>query len=317
MAEQSTAVAVQQRRLATMKDRAREIVNDQRAVLAVQGIDPRVFAAALGNAIIANPGLSSCDPASVFAGVRAAIRDGICPDGREGALVPKRDGTCLYLPMKEGLARAFCQATRAAHRCGSVHENDEIVEIDIGINPVIKVKPCVVGKRGELLLAWSYIKMPDGEEYVRIFNKDDVENARSQSRARSGPWVTWYQRMAEKAVSKSHFNSLKHLIPRNMVALEQGIGEVGVEHMLSADPEFEEETVIDGTAERVEDATVKAEDVEAQTVETRAAADAAPARRRERRRPAAKPEPAARAAPADTSEGGDDFGDFNLPDPAS
>ena len=328
MAESRNAVVQrQQKRLATLRTRSYKIVDDLKRILAVQGIEPGVFASALGNAIIANPALADCHPPSLFAGVRAAIRDGICPDGREGVLVARKDKEVLYLPMKEGLARGFCQPTGAIHRCGSVHENDEVVELDIGIDPQIKIKPCVVGDRGDFLFCWSYIRMPDGESYVRVFNKSDVELARAKSRARSGPWVTQYARMAEKSVSKSHFNALRHMIPRNTKALAEGLGEVGIDAMLSHDPEFDDETVIDGTAKVLDESEVEAEEEERgqEPEESREA----------RERPDPDPDPDAggtvieheaeerpadarvRTDPAGASQAQGEFDDFELPDPAA
>jgi len=249
------AVAQQQKKLKFLVDKSSEIIMKQAVTLQVQQVNPQVFANALGNALIASPGLANCKPESVFAGIRNAIRDGIVPDGREGALVANRDGSVMYLPMKEGLSRAFCSKTGASIRSGVIFENDEVLELDVGTNPVIRIKPCILGDRGAFLAAWAMVKMPDGETYGRVMNKDEVDRARAKSRAKAGPWSVWYERMAEKCVIKSLLNSLRHLIPRNEEAVKLGEGDVGIESMLLNDPEYEGEIVQDD-GPTGEDATV-------------------------------------------------------------
>lgn len=289
-------VKVQQQHLKFLVDKSAGVVMGQEATLATQGISPDTFAAALANAILTTPALAWCPPAEVFKGVRLAIRDGIVPDGREGVLVPldkyveddvTKYKSCAYFPMKEGLARAFTEATGAIFRTGVIRENDEIVDIDVGITPTIKVKPCLIGDPGDLIAAWAYLRMKNGEEFVRIFSKADVNKAKGASRARSGPWQTWYERMAEKSVGKSLLNSQRHLIPRQFVSLDDGRREaVGLTSMLENDPEFDDAVVIDGEAEEI----VEAES--AQTEEAAQEEQPAAAKTRRRRRTKAEMEAA-------------------------
>ena len=328
-------VKVQQERLKFLVEKANSVIESQQVTLATQGIPAQTFAQGLSNAILTTPALAFCPPADVFKGVRLAIRDGIVPDGREGVLVPLQKyqdqgitkyKACTYFPMKEGLARSFCDATGAVFRAGCIRENDEVLELDIGIEPKIRIKPCLIGDPGKVVAAWAYVRLPNGEEYVRVFNEQDIKKARAASRANTGPWDVWYERMAEKSVGKSLLNSLRHMVPRKFVDVggDGLVQDVGFGAMIEDDPEYADAVVIDGEAEevQVEGATEPGEQGQAAAAAEAAAAQAkadeakadpeaqeqpAPKRRR-RRQQQTKDEPKEPEAPAPQGDsGGFDF----------
>ena len=205
-------LATVQKKLQSVAERGKSIVLMQHAQISQWGIDPGVFADSLVNAVMANPAIANCEPDTVFKAVRKAVNDGIVPNGRDGVLIPKRNGDCTYLPMKEGLARAFTQSTGGKLFSGYIQENDEILELDLGTDPVIRVRPALL-EPGEVIAAWAMIEMPDGTRYARLLNKQQLTKARNASAAKDGPWSVWYERMAEKSAAKSVLNANRHLIP--------------------------------------------------------------------------------------------------------
>ena len=239
-------VAERQKRLGKMTEKGQAIVYQQSELLMQYGIRPQAFANALHNAIIATPALAECFPDQVYRALRHSIRDGITPDGREGVLVPvgMKDAEgkwlpgkpgCAYFPMREGLARAFCSATGAKLKFGAVRENDEY-RLELGLKPDISHTPKLGQDRGDVLFTYCYHKLPNGDEDMSIMDLEEIEQAKKASRASSGPWVTWFERMAIKSVIKRHVNANRHLIPK--------------------DQSGRFESLIDGDEEHADDVTV-------------------------------------------------------------
>ena len=238
------AVALQQKALLGFSTKSKLIISEQSALLMQYGINPDVFGSALHNAIISNPMIAECTEVSVFKAVRDSISQGICPDGREAAMVPfnakiQVDGKdvwvkeCKFLPMKEGLARVFTQAVKGRLQSGRIYEGDEILELDLGMNPKISIRPDLFGERGNLIGTWSSLKLPDGQIFLKVFTRVEIEAARNASRAKNGPWNNYYGAMAEKSVVKSLLNSLRHLIPKDSAHAAR------MDAMLDKDPEHE------------------------------------------------------------------------------
>ena len=312
---QTTAVAERQRKLHKMLTDGQQIILRQSSVLMSYGIKPDVFANGAYNALMTNPALADCFPDQFFKALRHSIRDGIVPDGREGVIVPiamknPENGKwfagkpgCAYYPMREGLARAFVSATKCRLKFGAVRENDQH-KLTLGLEPKLEHEPALGQDRGDLLFAWCWHRMPDGDEDMSIMEKDEVDMAMSKSRAKDGPWKDWYERMAIKSVIKRHANAYRHLIPKDQSERFASILDDDEEHaevtvIEEADQEFvpvEGEIAPEARAPE----TIDQQADEAQAAQTAEAPKEEPKPKRTRQRKKAPPKQ--QAAPAEAKQ---------------
>lgn len=179
-----------------------------------------------------NPDLLNKDRNSLFLAVRRCAEFGLNPDGREAALVAFGN-TVVCMPMVGGLRRiaakyGFDIATAV------VHENDEF-HYELGVDPVLRHIPAKLGTdRGQAVGAWAQAKGPDGQLYLEVMDKAQVEAVRQVSRAKSsGPWVAQWGEMARKTVARRLWKSLP------MYDLSDQDARVGDARL---DPEFEDGT---------------------------------------------------------------------------
>lgn len=177
-----------------------------------------------------NPDLLNKDRNSLFLAVRRCAEFGLNPDGREAALVAFGNAV-VCMPMVGGLRRiaakyGFDIATAV------VHENDEF-DYALGVDPVMTHKPAKLGTdRGKAIGAWAQAKGPDGQLYLEVMDRDQIEAVRQVSRAKnSGPWVSQWGEMARKTVARRLWKSLP------MYDLSDQDARVGDARL---DPEFEE-----------------------------------------------------------------------------
>ena len=179
-----------------------------------------------------NPDLLNKDRNSLFLAVRRCAEFGLNPDGREAALVAF-GAAVVCMPMVGGLRRiaakyGFDIATAV------VHENDEF-DYALGVDPVMVHKPAKLGSdRGAAVGAWAQAKGPDGQLYLEVMDKAQIEAVRQVSRAKSsGPWVSQWGEMARKTVARRLWKSLP------MYDLSDQDARVGDARL---DPEFEDTT---------------------------------------------------------------------------
>lgn len=150
-----------------------------------------------------NPDLVGADPRSLFNACTRAAQDGLLPDGHEAALVIY-GGKAQYLPMLHGLMKlawnsgeiksidALC--VRAADRFEYWIDED---------GAHLKHYPDPDGEDTPLVRVYAIAITKDGGRYIEVMSKAAVEKIRGVSRAKnSGPWVTWFDRMALKTVMR-------------------------------------------------------------------------------------------------------------------
>lgn len=85
----------------------------------------------------------------------------------------------------------------------AVHEGDEF-HYSYGLHEDLVHVPCE--KPGKLTHVYMVANFKDGGHYFQVMNRDEIDKARSQSKASSnGPWVTHYEEMARKTVIRRAF----------------------------------------------------------------------------------------------------------------
>ncbi len=176
-------------------------------------IKPERFSRVVMTVVQQQPELLAADRRSLLIACTKCASDGLVPDGREAAFVIfnkkiKQDGRDLwikvvqYLPMVGGvLKRIHNSGEVASVQAHVIRENDEFV-IRRGLNETVVHTPKFPGNRGKIIGAYAIAKFKDGRDPIfEAMDLDDINRVREVSRSKNdGPWVTWFDRMACKAV---------------------------------------------------------------------------------------------------------------------
>jgi len=180
------------------------------------------------------PKLLECSPKSVIGAVMEAAQLGLMPDGILGHayLVPFK-GVCQLIPGYKGLidlARRSGHVESLQARC--VFNGDEF-EFAYGLKPHLTHKPC--DDPGELTHVYAIAVLTGGEISFEVMTRAAVDKIRKRSKASTqGPWVTDYDEMARKTVTRKlvkylplsvEINQAVALDERAEVGLDQGLGE--------------------------------------------------------------------------------------------
>lgn len=163
-------------------------------------VNPDRFIRTVLTSVNMNPGLLNADRRTLLAACMKSAQTGLFPDGQEAAFVMYGKDVA-FLPMVAGLLKMARQSgeivTVAAH---CVHENDEW-DYELGDNEFIRHKPRMTGDRGPIVAAYAIGKTKAGGVFREVMSIQDIEKVRAVSRAKNnGPWVQWFERMAEKTV---------------------------------------------------------------------------------------------------------------------
>lgn len=201
-------------------------------------ISPAKFTSITKTAIQQNPGILDGDRASLFNAIVRCAQDGLRPDGKEAALVVM-GGKVSYMPMIGGLRRIAAKyGVRIA--TGVVHAND-LFEYELGVTPVKRHLPPKLGEdRGPEIGAWAEAQDKDGNLYLEVMTRDEIEKVRAVSRAgKSGPWVAQWGEMARKTVGRRLFKSLPlyDMDERDSRAIEAADSEFDFNATQEAEPE--------------------------------------------------------------------------------
>ena len=180
-----------------------------------------------------NPSIANGDRQSLYNAVVKCATDGLLPDGKQAALV-MFGGAVQYMPMIGGL-RNIAAKHGIAMATGVVHKAD-FFEYELGIESRMVHKPAPLDQpRGDAIGAWAQARDADGNLYLEVMGREDIEKVRAVSRSKgNGPWVQQWGEMARKTVGRRLFKSLPitGLDERDARILEQS----------DADIDFDRET---------------------------------------------------------------------------
>ena len=170
------------------------------------GIDPDRFVRVTLTAIQQNPAVANGDRPSLYNAVIRCAQDGLSPDGKQAALVMFGDKV-QYMPMIGGL-RKIAADHGIIMATGVVHKNDQF-EYELGVKPYKVHKPAPLDQdRGEAIGAWAEGLDRDGNLYLEVMGKSDIEVVRGASRAKNGDlWTKWWGEAARKTVGRRLFKS--------------------------------------------------------------------------------------------------------------
>jgi recombination protein RecT len=155
-------------------------------------------------AINKNPKLVGCTKASLFQCLYDLSALGLEPDGRRAHLIPYGDKCTLIIDYK-GIAELVRRSGEVSDLHADIICDGDEFSYCFGTGSHLKHKIELRKPRGEVIGAYSYVRLKDGTDSFDVMGKDEVEAIRKRSRSgSSGPWVTDWNEMAKKTVFRRH-----------------------------------------------------------------------------------------------------------------
>lgn len=162
------------------------------------------FVRVTSTALLTDPNIVKLDRASVFNALLRCAADGLMPDAREAALVDFK-GKAVYIPMVGGYRKIASEHGWAIE--SRVVRSGDNFTVELGDTPRIYHQPSF-SSAGDVVAAYAVARR-GGERMVEVMSKEEIDKVRKTSRASDkGPWVDWYERMAEKTVARKLFKRL-------------------------------------------------------------------------------------------------------------
>lgn len=196
----------------------REDFKEQIQIALPPSVTPDKFVRVATTAIMANGDLVAADRESLIRSLIQCAQMGLMPDGNEAALVifnskvktPQGEQWVkkVQLLAMVGGYRKIAAEHGWTIRSGVVHEADEF-DYD-PVNAQLTHRPPRPGiERGPVIAAWARGEHKDGRVEIDVMDVSEIEKVRAVSRASErGPWVDWYERMAEKSPARRLFKKL-------------------------------------------------------------------------------------------------------------
>jgi recombination protein RecT len=175
------------------------------------------FCRVLMTAMQQNPELLECERRSLWNAAIKAAQDGLLPDGREGAMVVRKDRNrgklANWQPMVAGIRKKVRNsgeiATWDAH---CVYDGDEF-QFKLGDEPRIHHAYDLKKPRGQIIGAYSVAVMKDGQKSYEVMTIGEIHAIRDRSDAwkafkagfiKSTPWQSDEGEMCRKTVARRH-----------------------------------------------------------------------------------------------------------------
>ncbi len=155
------------------------------------------------SAVAENPALLGKDRTSLLASCMKAATDGLLLDKREAALVAYGN-TVQYMPMIAGILKKLRQSGELESITSEVvYSEDEFDRWMDEDGEHFKHRPAYGEDRGKPTLVYAFARTKDGGKYLEVMDVPAVEKVRAVSKAKdSGPWVSWWDEMARKTVTR-------------------------------------------------------------------------------------------------------------------
>lgn len=130
----------------------------------------------------------------------AAVGVSLNPANRHAYLVPRDGLVCLDISYM-GLMHLAIQA--GAIEWGQakiVYEKDQYA--NIGIDKPPEHRQNTFGDKGKIVGVYCTVKLKNGDYLTEEMDIKQIESVREKSKAKKGPWMTFYEEMARKSVVK-------------------------------------------------------------------------------------------------------------------
>lgn len=171
-------------------------MREQFAAALPKHLTPERFCRVALTALTRTPKLAECTQESFFRCLLDLSAFGLEPDGRRAHLIPYGNQCTLILDWKGIAELALRSGLIAKLHADIVCENDEFA-YDLGEIKTHKID--FKQPRGAMYAVYALAVTKDGQTFVSVMHKEEVEAIRKRSRAgNSGPWQTDYNEMAKK-----------------------------------------------------------------------------------------------------------------------
>ncbi|GAN86390.1 recombinase RecT [Komagataeibacter intermedius] len=190
-------------------------------------------------AVQKNDKLLECSPRSLFMECVKAASDGLLPDGREGAIVP-RGSEAVWQPMVSGLMKLARNSGQIASISSQVVYKGERFRVVLGDDERIEhERDLDIAGETEIVAAYAVARLKDGSEPIReIMTWKQIEKVRNTNKYwMKGPWKDWGDEMARKTVIRRLSKRLPFSTDQNDERLQEAIQRTDALVDLIADPE--------------------------------------------------------------------------------
>ena len=160
------------------------------------------FVRVILTAIQSNYMLAQADRTSLLKSCMEAAADGLLPDGREGAIVPFRNGKtgkteAQWQPMVWGLVKLVRNSGELKDLGVEIVRSTDKFERWIDENgPHFKHTPSLDGL-GDPVGVYAYARTKDGGFSIEYMPWAEILKFKSISKAKNGPWSDWLEEMAK------------------------------------------------------------------------------------------------------------------------
>jgi recombination protein RecT len=160
------------------------------------------------NAVLRNPALADCEPATFIMACINCAEMGLEPGLGEAALVPYK-GRVQAQPMFQGLLRLARNAGGIKRIEAQVVLAGERFEWSLGLTPTLVHVPDPEANRDDekaLRFAYAYAVLEDGSVQFAVMNRAQITARRGVSKAAEapdGPWKKWPGEMWRKTALKA------------------------------------------------------------------------------------------------------------------
>jgi recombination protein RecT len=176
------------------------------------------FTRVILTAVQFTPELLECTRVSLFNAALKAAQDGLLPDGREAAMVVRKNfraGTkeVSYQPMIAGIRKKARNSGDISSWDAHVVCANDHFQFQLGDNPQVNHSYDLKQERGPMIGAYSVAVMKDGSKSYEVMSIADINRIRDQSdgwkafsagKIKSTPWSTSPEEMARKTVARRH-----------------------------------------------------------------------------------------------------------------
>ncbi len=130
----------------------------------------------------------------------AAIGITLNPASKLAYLVPRDGGVCLDISYMGLLHIAQQSGSILWGQCKLVHANDTYESNGLDKAPTHKYQ--AFGERGSIVGGYCTVKTPDGDYLTEEMNIAEIKKVAATSKAKKGPWQTFWEEMARKTIVK-------------------------------------------------------------------------------------------------------------------
>lgn len=177
---------------------------------ALTDIDPDHFIRALVTSAHVNPELQACSFASLWLACMRACRDGLLPDGREGAIIPYKS-TATWIPMYQGLLKRFRQSGQCRWIGADIVRTGELFEHYVDETGEHFKHVPGGNETATIEKVYAAAMTKDGAFYVAVLGMTEVNKIKGVSKASrdDAPWKMW----PEEMMKKTALRRLSKLLP--------------------------------------------------------------------------------------------------------